>query len=314
VNRLERRLKREAARVAGPERSPVIIDSCTSEVARRTNIFGIHPVTAPVNLYDSHYDQVNADVYQEIRRATYGEDLGQASWITADECRQFCDWLGIGAQHRLLEVACGSGGVSTRIAEITGAQVVGVDINSFAIDAARNRPVSPRARVRPVFELADADRPLPFPDGSFDFVFCNDSINHFRDRLSVLREWRRLLRPGGRCLYTDPVVVTGLVSKEELAARSSIGFFLFSALGVNERLLALAGMRMLRSADVTQGLELTSGRWRDARQARRDTLIELEGKSMFDELQHFLDAVRTLGSERRLSRIAFVAERVDDVV
>ena len=270
-------------------------------------------MTAPLNLYDSHYDQVNADVYQEIRRAAYGEDLGQASWITAEECRKFCDWLGIRAEHRLLEVACGSGGVASYIAELTGAEVVGVDVNSFAIDAAQRRAAPPRARVQPEFMLGDADHPLPFPDRSFDFVFCNDSINHFRDRLTVLREWRRLLRPGGRCLYTDPVVVTGLVSNAELAARSSIGFFLFSAVGVNERLLGEVGMRVAQSVDVTEGLVLTSTRWRDARQARRDPLVALEGESTFEELQQFLDAVRTLGSERRLSRIAFVGERMDNV-
>jgi SAM-dependent methyltransferase len=274
----------------------------------------VFAVTTPVNLYDSHYDQVDTDVYRAIRRATYREDLGQASWITADECRQFCDWLGIRAVHRLLEVACGSGGVSTRIAEITGAEIVGVDINSFAIDAAQRRAAPQRARVRPKFMLADADQPLPFPDQSFDFVFCNDSINHFRDRLSVLREWQRLLRPGGRCLYTDPVVVTGLVSNAELASRSSIGFFLFSAPGVNEGLLGQAGMRVLQSVDVTEGLVLTSTRWREARQARRDALVDLEGESTFEELQHFLDAVRVLGNDRRLSRMAFVGERVEDAV
>ncbi|HST07599.1 MAG TPA: methyltransferase domain-containing protein [Gemmatimonadaceae bacterium] len=271
-------------------------------------------MTAPVNLYDSHYDQVNADVYQEIRRATYGEDLGQASWITAQECRQFCDRLGIRPEHRLLEVACGSGGVATRIAEITGAEVVGVDINSFAIEAAQRRAAPPGARVRPQFMLADADRPLPFPDRSFDFVFCNDSINHFRDRLNVLRDWRRLLRPGGRCLYTDPVVVTGLVSNAELAARSSIGFFLFSAVGANDRVIAQSGMRLAQSVDVTEGLVLTSARWLDARRARREALTELEGEPTFEELQVFLGAVRTLGDERRLSRIAFVGQRLEDVV
>src|SRR5436190_7802429 len=85
-----------------------------------------------VDLYNSHYDRVNDEVYQSIRLATYGEDLGQASWITSIECGQFCTWLGIRSEHRLLEVACGSGGVSVHIAATTGAEVVGVDINPFA--------------------------------------------------------------------------------------------------------------------------------------------------------------------------------------
>lgn len=261
----------------------------------------------PVELYDSHYDRLNEEVYQSIRRETYGDDLGQTSWITTDECQQFCAWLGIRAEHRLLEVACGSGGVAAHIAETTGAEVVGVDINGHAIDAAQNRAVPPGARVE--FRLADADRPLPLPDASFDFIFCNDAILHLRDRLAVLRDWKRVLRPGGRCLYTDPVVVTGFVSKEELASRSSIGFFLFSARGVNEAVLAEAGLSVVKSADVTDNLELTSSRWRNARQAHRAALIELEGEAEFEGLQRFLQTVHVLGSERRLSRLAFVAQR-----
>jgi ubiquinone/menaquinone biosynthesis C-methylase UbiE len=264
-------------------------------------------VKNPVELYDSHYDRLNDEVYQSIRRETYGEDLGQTSWITAAECAQFCAWLGIRAEHRLLEVACGSGGVATHIATTTGAEVVGVDINAAAIDAAQRRSVPPRAHVE--FRLADADRALALPDESFDFIFCNDAILHLRDRLAALRDWRRLLRPGGRCLYTDPVVVTGFVSKDELASRSSIGFFLFSARGVNEAVLGEAGLRVAKSVDVTDNLVLTSARWRNARQARRAALIELEGEAEFEGLQRFLATVHALGSERRLSRVAFMGER-----
>jgi ubiquinone/menaquinone biosynthesis C-methylase UbiE len=266
-------------------------------------------VNEPVDLYDSHYGRVNDEVYRSIRAETYGEDLGQASWITAEECGRFCSWLGVRREQRLLEVACGSGGVAHRIAESTGAEVVGVDVNAFAIRAAQRRNPSPGARVRLEFLQADADRELPFPDQSFDFVFCNDSINHFRDRRKTLRDWTRLLRDGGRCLFTDPVVVTGLVSNEELAARSSIGFFQFSARGVNESLLPQAGLRVLESADVTDNLVQTSGRWRDARQQRRPGLVELEGETKFEELQRFLAAVHTLGRDRRLSRIAFLGQR-----
>ena len=50
---------------------------------------------------------------------------------------------------------------------------------------------------------------------------------HIANRLEVLGEWHRVLRPGGRMLFTDAMIVTGLVSQEELAVRSSIGWYLF---------------------------------------------------------------------------------------
>ena len=57
-----------------------------------------------------------------------------------------------------------------------------------------------------------------------------------------------MLKPGGTLLYTDPVVITGPVTSEELALRSSIGFFVFVPPGENERMLAESGFKV-RSVD-----------------------------------------------------------------
>ena len=81
------------------------------------------------------------------------------------------------------------------------------------------------------FQQADASQPLPFEDASFDAILCIDAINHLPDRLAVLREWRRLLKPGGRMLFTDPLVVTGILSSEEVAIRSSMGLAFFAPAG-----------------------------------------------------------------------------------
>ena len=259
------------------------------------------------DFYDSHYGQLDDEVYRAIRAETFGEDLGQESWITADECDRFAERLGLQAGQRVLEVACGSGGLAARIAARRGASVVGTDVNALAIRAANARAAPAAGRLE--FLTANADEPLPFPDGSFEAVICNDAINHFRNRLAVLGEWKRVLRKGGRCLYTDPVVVTGLVSKAELEARSSIGFFLFSGVGANEALLKAAGFQVERADDVTDGVAQVSRRWHDAREKRRLELIPLEGEAKYDAVQRFLAAVHTLASEGRLSRFAFLGRR-----
>jgi ubiquinone/menaquinone biosynthesis C-methylase UbiE len=264
-------------------------------------------VKPPVDLYDSHYDRLDDEVYRSIRAETYGVDLGQESWITAEECDRFCDWLGVTAGQRVLEVACGSGGVSARIAANRGASVVGTDVNALAIRAATARTATAAARLE--FLKVDADEPLPFPDGSFDAVICNDAINHFRKRPSVLAEWRRVLRDGGRCLFTDPVVVTGLVTHAEIEARSSIGFYVFSGVGANEVQLKAAGFQVERAADLTDAVAQVSRRWCAAREKWRSQLIRLESEATYEGLQRFLAAVHALASERRLSRIAYVGRR-----
>jgi SAM-dependent methyltransferase len=269
-------------------------------------------VTAPVDLYDSHYGRIDDEVYRSIRAEVYGADLGQESWISAAECDELCDWLGLGVGHRVLEVACGTGGVAARIAETRGAAVVGTDLNALAIEAARNRPAPKSSDGRTEFMTSDADEPMPFPDGSFDFVLCNDAVNHLRNRREVFREWSRVLRPGGKCLFTDPVVLTGLVSNAELAARSSIGFFVFSAPGANELHLHEAGFHVERVADRTDSVVEVSGRWREARGRRRATLVALETEAKYDGIQEFLAAVELLAKERRLSRFVYIGRRVED--
>jgi ubiquinone/menaquinone biosynthesis C-methylase UbiE len=69
--------------------------------------------------------------------------------------------------------------------------------------AIRQRTRRLTARACPLARFAaDAGLPLPFADASFDAVVCIDAINHRPDRLGVLRDWHRVLKPGGRIMFT----------------------------------------------------------------------------------------------------------------
>jgi len=74
---------------------------------------------------------------EQIRRQTYGDDLGQSGWLTMDELERFAEWLDLGAETRLLDVGCGAGGPALRLAETIGLTVVGVDILAEGIATAR---------------------------------------------------------------------------------------------------------------------------------------------------------------------------------
>ncbi|MEP6495786.1 MAG: class I SAM-dependent methyltransferase [bacterium] len=256
-------------------------------------------MSTPVDLYHSTYGHFTDDVLAVIRRETFGIDIGQDSWLTADEYDGFLSWLGLAADHRALDVASGSGGPALYLAGAAGCRVTGVDANEAAIRTASELAVRSGHPDRARFVLADANARLPFEDESFDALVCIDAMNHFTDRLAVLQEWTRLLRAGGRAVFTDPVVVTGPVTNGELARRSSIGDFLFVPPGVNERLIEQAGLRLVKQEDVTSNAALTAGRWHQARQRHRDALIGVEGDARFEGLQSFFETVHQLATDFR---------------
>lgn len=266
-------------------------------------------MTTRVNLYDSHYAQLQADVYARIRSSVYGDEVGQTGWITLDQARACFEKLRVGPDRDVLDVACGSGGLTRLMARETGCRAAGVDINPFAIEAATRQADAEDVGSRVTFRVVDAGDDLPFDDGSFDAVFCNDAINHIPDRSHLFADWHRVLRPGGRVLFTDPIVVTGQLTKEEIEARSSIGYFLFTPAGCNEKLLEAAGFSVLEAEDVTAEVERIASRWHDARERHRDEVIALEGRDEFQGLQRFFAIVTRLAGERRLSRYRYLAAK-----
>jgi SAM-dependent methyltransferase len=268
---------------------------------------GTGSTPASVDLYSS-YSNFADQVLNAIRQETFGVDIGQNSWTTADEYQRLFGFLDLTPESRVLEVASGSGGPARFLAQATGCHVTGIDASESGVEMATKAAAEAGESDKVRFLVADATAKLPFDENSFDGLICIDAMNHFLDRLAVLREWRRVLRPRKRAVFTDPVVITGPVTNHELAGRSSVGLFLFVPPAINKKLIEQAGLRLVHQEDITENAALISGRWRDARAAHKDELIKMEGQERYEGLQRFFDSVHTLTSERRLSRIVYIAE------
>jgi ubiquinone/menaquinone biosynthesis C-methylase UbiE len=266
-------------------------------------------MSGSVDFYNSTYGNFAESLYAAIRRETVGEDIGQNSWLTADEYRQCFQRLKLNAESHVLEIASGSGGPALFMAHTTGCRISAVDNNESAV-ATANRAAQEQgldARVR--FQQGDASQPLPFEDGSFDAVVCIDAINHLVGRLRVLKDWHRVLKAGGHILFTDPITITGLLTNEEIAVRSSIGFFLFAPPDEDARLIEEAGFELILREDVTENVAQIAGRWHAARASREADLIQIEGEATYQGTQRFLSVAHQIASERRLSRFLFVARK-----
>lgn len=259
--------------------------------------------------YDANYGNFQTQLYAEIRREAYGEDIGQNSWTTADEQDKFLAWLKLTPEETLLDVACGAGGLALRAAKMLGCSVAGVDIHERAIVTANSFAAERGLAKQANFQIANAGEALPFSDASFDAVMCIDAINHIPDRQRTFADWARVLKPRGKLLFTDPITLTGPLTDNEIRVRSLSGFYLFVPEGFNERVLGEHGLRLLKRDNVTRNVaEIAARRWA-AREARKHALEELEGKEGFGEQQEFLATAAKIAEENRLSRFAFLAER-----
>jgi SAM-dependent methyltransferase len=267
-------------------------------------------VAIDTGYYDANFPHMADELYAAIRREAFGEDIGQFSWLTADEHALFVSWLDVDASRHVLEVASGSGGPALRMAELTGCTVTGVDLHADGVAqanaAAATRGLSDRVR----FMAADARAALPFEATSFDAAICLDSINHIYDRAHLLGEWLRVLRPGGRLVFTNPITVTGPLTREEMLARSgSMGDFVFTPLGWDEELIGQAGFADVQTHDATATEAQVAFAWHDARARRANELDAIEGQAANASYQQFLHTVATLAAEGRLSRIAYRARK-----
>jgi ubiquinone/menaquinone biosynthesis C-methylase UbiE len=114
--------------------------------------------------------------------------------------------------ERLIDVGCGTGDNIGALVEATRCSAVGTDLSLYALQHAP-RSSTGSSRVSMAF-----GEWLPFPDASADVLTCMDVIEHVDDDERVLREFLRVLRPGGVVLLTTSAYMWMWSEHDEWAA------------------------------------------------------------------------------------------------
>jgi SAM-dependent methyltransferase len=258
--------------------------------------------------YSDFYSRFDSSLMRRLRAEAYGTDIGQHSWVTAEELVEDVPLLELTETSSILDLGCGPGGPLAFLVGMFECCGTGVDVSAPAIASARRRAASQGIATSVAFAEADLDSPLGFPDSAFDAAISLDVVLHLHDRVSLFREVARLLVPNGRFLFTDAGVITGVVSDDDIRLRAVHGRTHFVPPGFNESMLERAGFRLLACKDRTASL-LRNARGRVAgRHAHRAALEAVEGDAGFERQLRYLQTVVDLAQRGSVSRMTYVAQ------
>lgn len=136
-------------------------------------------------------------------RAPAWDEQSEANAAAPDrlaDLQRTADALRLRPGAALLDAGCGTGQWATAFAAL-GCRVTGVDLAPEMIDRARRHAAERDVAV--AWRVADLTR-LPDPDAAFDAVHARAALQFVPDPAATLREFRRVLRPGGRLYASVP--------------------------------------------------------------------------------------------------------------
>ncbi len=171
----------------------------------------------------NYYDSDDADAFyaaiwggEDIHIGLYGEDdisIRDASRRTVLQMARALRTLAPGA--RVLDIGSGYGGAARVLAGEFGANVT--CLNLSAVENARNMELNKRQGLGDKIRVVEGSfDDIPESGDSFDIVWSQDAILHAADRAHVLAEVRRVLKPGGEFIFTDPMQADGLTDTTAL--------------------------------------------------------------------------------------------------
>ena len=143
-------------------------------------------------LVQQHWNGRAATFDDEGHHGIHSEDQHER-WLTV-----LREWTGDDSR-RVLDVGCGTGVVSLLLAEL-GHAVVGLDFAPAMLDRARTKA---RRTTLPIEFLRGDAEGLPLPDDSVELVTARHLVWTLPHPLEAIREWRRVLEPGGRMLLVE---------------------------------------------------------------------------------------------------------------
>jgi ubiquinone/menaquinone biosynthesis C-methylase UbiE len=114
------------------------------------------------------------------------------------------------AGGRFLDVGTGTGWIAIGVAKLDpSCHVTGIDLSNAMLAVATENARVEQVSDRVTFQRGNASK-IPFPDGSFDAVFCHNMLHHIPEPISLIREMKRVAKPNGAFAVRDLVRLSPL--------------------------------------------------------------------------------------------------------
>ncbi|MDH6709525.1 cyclopropane fatty-acyl-phospholipid synthase-like methyltransferase [Kitasatospora sp. MAA19] len=160
------------------------------------------------------------------------------------------DTLHLRDDDYLLDVGCGTGHPALRLAERTQARVLGVSISPTQVARATEKAHTAGLAAQLQFIQADAMH-LPHEPETFDAAWAIEMLFHVPDRLQVLREIHRTLKPGGRLVLADFIQTDHLTEDDWNLLTQGFAFSTLLRADTYADVITQAGLEVVQIHDVT---------------------------------------------------------------
>jgi len=157
--------------------------------------------------------------YRELCRQLNGSDCCQFDMMTQTQLEKLLDVLNISKCQSILDVGCGTGGLTEYVADQTDGSITGIDFSSEAIKFARNRTKKKQDRLS--FQVMDMDE-IKMPLNSFDTVLSVDTLYFVNDLYKTMNALRGSLQEQGQIGIFYSAKISPGESKEMLRPENTI--------------------------------------------------------------------------------------------
>lgn len=254
--------------------------------------------------FERIYLRNQAPAMQSAERCAFGCDYGATSWANRDEADELVKLLELAPGKRLLDVGAGSGWPGLYMAGKSGCDVVLVDVPVTGLRIAAERAVRDNLPGDCWVAAADGAN-LPFGDAGFDAISHSDVLCCLVQKRAVLESCRRVIRPGGRMVFTVIYVQAGLSPGEYERAVEAAPPFVETDTGY-PALLAKTGWSILAEHDVTAEFASMIQRQLRVDREQRDGMEAVMGGTDYSDRQNSYESKFKAATDRILRRSLFI--------